>query len=207
VEGQNIEPFIADIVIRPGETYTVNLIDVELRSALLLVTVSEPDATIIINGEALTEPGPAEVEFGEHIIRVEKDGFLPVEQMVTINRPFLEFPIELTRIALTARVIIYTVPSPAQIFIDNVFVGYSPRTREMETGTISVVARLEGHIDSSLMSWEILEGDNARTLLLSESNSDPFANLPPPDNVQPVETPPPPQDDYWSDNPWDFTLP
>jgi hypothetical protein len=209
VEGQNIETFISDIVIRPNETHTVSLTEAELRSARLLITVSEPDAIIIINGDLHIEPGAAEVTFGEHMVRVEKDGFLPVEQMVTVNTHFREFPIELIPVAKTARVMIYTVPSPAEIYIDNVFIGYSPLTRDLETGTINVVARMTGYNDASLPGWVITDGDNMRTLLLTESQTtDPFANLPPPDDA-PVSPPPldlTPDNPFFTD-PWNVTTP
>jgi hypothetical protein len=207
IEGQNIETYIRDILISPGETNTVSLIDVELRLARLLITVSEPDAIIIINGEVQEEPGPVEVEFGEHQVRIEKEGFLPVEQTITVNQAQREFAIELTRIPTTARVMVYTSPSPAEIFIDNVFVGYSPLTREMETGTITVTARLEGYNDFTLASWVLEDGDNARTLLLTERTPDPFANMPPPQETQPLDpvATPPPLDNTppWDTSPWD----
>jgi hypothetical protein len=143
-------------------------------------------------------------------VRVEKDGFLPIEQVVTVSQHYREFSVELVAIAKTARVIIYTVPSPAEIYIDNVFVGYSPLSREMETGTIHVTARMSGYNDATLPAWELTDGDNSRTLLLIEAVVDPFANLPPPDDTQPIPPPPidlTPGNPFVSDDPWNITLP
>jgi hypothetical protein len=188
VEGQNIEPFIDNVVIRPGETLMLSLIDVVLRSAMLQVTTSEADAVIIINGEALTEPGPAEVTFGEHIIRVEKDGFMPVEQSVTVGRHFEEVFIEMTRIARNATIVIYTYPPQAEIYLNNIFIGYSPLTYETDAGFHSVVARMDGYNEFVFPAWEVNEGpDNYRTFILTAVNPDPFANLPPPENAEPVD--------------------
>lgn len=177
VEGANIEPFISDVVIKPNETASVNLIDVALKKAFLSVNVNEPYSTIVIDGETLSEAGPAELEFGTHSVRVEKDGFIPVQQEVTLTKAYTEITVELTKIAKNGRLIITTEPSQAEIYMNNEFIGYSTLTYDVELGTHNIIAKKSGYTDKSI-SVTVAEGDNAYYIILTEPVYDPFTTQP-----------------------------
>jgi len=166
VEGDNIETFVETITVSQGETTTLNLADVELRAALLHVNVLPIDAEIFINGELHDrEDGPAHVEFGEQLIRVERYGFIPQEQMIEIVMPVNSINFTLVEAVVDSTLIIFTVPGNAQIFIDNVFVGYSTLTHTIAPGNYRITARLPGHNDS-IADVNVSAGEEVRRYLL-----------------------------------------
>jgi hypothetical protein len=191
VEGDNIETFIENITITQGQTTRLNLGDIQLRAALLQINVTPADAQVFVNGELHENNSvPAQVEFGEVFIRVEREGFHPQEQQLQIEVPVSSMTFELIEIVIEQVMIIYTQPTNARIYINNVFAGPSPHTQYVAPGTYSVVARLEGHRDSTITvtvtGYETT--DIMRHLMLMPGTSDPWENMPPPD-TQPLPTP------------------
>ena len=187
VEGDNIETFIENIVIQQGQTTRLNLGDAQLRAAILNIVVTPADAEIFVNGELHDNTGPAQVEFGENIVRVERYGFLPQEQQLNIELPINIITFDLVEIVHDNTLVIFTVPTNAEIFIDNVFIGFSTLTHTVSAGTYSIVARLHGYESATI---EVTVAGNEtedimRTILLMPTSNDPFSNLPP-QEVDPI---------------------
>jgi hypothetical protein len=199
IEGDNITTYTQSVTITTGETSTLSLLNVELKPGQLQVTSSEPDREIIIDGVAVAGTGPWEVSFGEHIVRVEKDGFLPVEQSVNVDKVLTTLNVVLPKIVLNAKLHISTIPSPAEVYVDGEFIGNSPVTYETQVGPHSITARLTGYSDSFIPNYEVVEGENSRILILQPSSSDPLAHFTPPPSGQPIidePYPTPPFDPY-----------
>ena len=159
INGQNIETFMRDVVVRQGETVAVNLAesDMALRKGTLQLIINDhmgmhvPQASVFINGSIVTlENNLIEIEFGEHLLRVEAPDFVPVQQAIELDQPFLRMELSLVRDVSTASVLIETFPSDAQVFVGDTFVGNSPVTAEIEIGTHMIVARRPGYEDRSL---------------------------------------------------------
>jgi hypothetical protein len=147
VEGANIENYLADVVVRQGETSVVNLLDVTFRQGILQLNIDEPDATIILNGEVVElENGRMEMNFGIHILRVEKAGFTPIQEEFEFNQPFMRMDLELSQDRnLLHQILIETFPADAQVFLDDALVGNSPTVIEVGTGHFHVVLRRAGY--------------------------------------------------------------
>ena len=145
VDGNNIEAFIHYVDIEQGRTITVNLAEVQFRQASLTIIVSPIDADVFINGMLHDVTEPAMLEFGEHVIRVESPGFYPQEETIEIAsvRQILQF--ELEEIILDGQVRVFTDPSNAEVFIDNVFVGYTPVVATVRPGEHIINVRMRGH--------------------------------------------------------------
>ncbi|MCL2355808.1 MAG: PEGA domain-containing protein [Defluviitaleaceae bacterium] len=201
IEGDNIETYVGEIVINQGETTRFNMGDLPLRSAIVHISVTPPDATVLVNGEIHEAGTAAQVEFGENLIRVEREGFLPQEQRLNIVTAINQIAFDLTEIVHTSTLTIFTTPTNAEIFINNVFAGHSTLTYPgVAPGNVTVIARLPGHnearVDIVVTGNET--SDIARSLILTPATNDPFDNRPLPD-VDPIHTPapfptlPPPQ--------------
>ena len=192
IEGDNIETFIDDIVIQQGQTTRFNLGDLPLRAAILNIAVTPADAIIFVNGEEHDNSEPAQVAFGENLVRVEREGFLPQEQQLDISQPINFLTFELSNIVHENTLVIFTDPQNAEIFVNDVFVGHSPHTQPIGPGQIAVVARLPGHTDArtniTVTGYET--EDIMRHLMLSAATGDPFQGQPP-HHVDPVNTPAP----------------
>ena len=147
VDGSNIEAFIRYADIEQGRTVTINLADVQFRLASLIVIVNPIDADVLINGEVHDVTEPAMLEFGEHVIRVESPGFYPQEETIEITSVNNLLQFELEEIVVDGQVRVHTTPPNAEVFIDQVFVGYSPITVTVQPGERHINVRLSGHSD------------------------------------------------------------
>jgi len=192
VRGQNIENFVRTVDIRHGETFTINLNETILRTGFLNVEVTPEDAFVFVNGERIT--GPVELEFGEHLVRIESTGYLPQEQLININAETIDISVELESAIRTGILRVTTVPANAQIFINNQFVGFSELFHELPLGHYSVVARLAGHEESPIGVVEVVPEGIEMTIILTPLYAPawpPTVPLPPSDTETPQSTLPP----------------
>lgn len=190
IEGDNIEPFIDEIIINPGQTTRFNLGELPLRVAILHISVTPEDAQIFINGEEHENTEPAQVEFGENLVRVEREGFLPQEQQLDIETPINHLFFDLVEIVHDSTLVIFTVPTNAEIFINNVFAGHSTLTHTVAPGTHTIIARRTGYNDARvdiIVTGHETE-DIMRSLILLPATGDPLDNMHPHD-VDPIHTP------------------
>ena len=175
VNGQNIETFIADVVVRQGRTSDVDLMaDMTLRQATLQVIVNAADATVFIDGEPM-EGTIIDLDFGTYLIRAEAPGYIPVQQEIELDQPILRIDLEMTRDATAAQILIETFPSDAQIFLDDAFVGNSPVAVDVDFGNRTIVARRAGYEDRPL---HVLVDENSPRQYLLHMLQLP-ANVPP----------------------------
>jgi len=148
VEGQNIETYITDVVIRQGETIVIDLANVVFRQGTLELVINEPQASILINGEAAVPvDGLIELDYGTHQLRVERTGFVTISQEIEIAQPFTRLELTLIRDVPVAAIAIETLPAGAHIFVDGTFAGNSPITIEVEHGSRHVLAQMPGYDD------------------------------------------------------------
>ncbi|MCL1988352.1 MAG: PEGA domain-containing protein [Firmicutes bacterium] len=182
IDGQNIDTFPANIVIRQGETLTVDLANVVFRLGNLQVVVTnQSDATILINGSpAVIENTLIELEYGTHILRVEYPGFIPIQQEITITQPFTRMEFELQPDApAEALILIESFPTAAQIFVNDAFVGNSPLTTTVTFGNNTITARMLGYEDRIIPI--VVDETSARQFLLHLNQIAPtLPTLPPP---------------------------
>lgn len=195
VEGDNIETFIHDVAIEHGRTATLNMAEVQFRMARLAVIVSPLDAEVFINGRPHDVSEPAELDFGEHTIRVESPGFVPQEETIAIANASTTIRFELEEIVVNGALRVTTVPSNAEVFVDSVFVGYSPITVEVSPGERLLSIRLRGHVEivnAPVIVPSRLPGDPPvdRSYMLIPSTQHP-ADVAPSEPVQPLPTPAP----------------
>jgi len=151
VNGENIDPWPADVTVRQGETVVVNLSEITPRNGILQLVINVPEASVFINGEVTAmENNQIELQYGTHMLRVESPGFIPVQEEFVLDRALLRRDIELRRDAQVRNVLIETFPSGAQIFVDDALVGNAPITVELEYGQRVITARRAGYYDRSL---------------------------------------------------------
>ena len=148
VDGRNIETFVREVAVRQGETVVVNLMEASFRTGTLQLILNYQDTSVFINGDPVELVNSlVEVEYGTHMLRLERVGLLPVQQEFEISQPFTRLEVDLPRDAMIFQVIVETFPSDSQVFLDGVFQGNSPITLELEQGTYQVVARRAGYED------------------------------------------------------------
>nr|VFJ55987.1 MAG: PEGA domain-containing protein [Candidatus Kentron sp. FM]VFJ56404.1 MAG: PEGA domain-containing protein [Candidatus Kentron sp. FM]VFK10821.1 MAG: PEGA domain-containing protein [Candidatus Kentron sp. FM] len=128
VEKAGFAPFEQPITLEPGGARTIKA-TLEPAKTQLLVAANVPAAKVFVDGQLLgrTGAGPFTLVVGEHTVRVEKEGFDPVEQPVTL---VAETPASL-RVELEpakARLVVTANTSGARVFLDGKPLGAAGAT-------------------------------------------------------------------------------
>ena len=147
VEGSNIDTFIDNIIIEPGQTLQLDLGNLQIHMSTLHIITTPADAVIFVNDELLEEPSPVILPFGQHVIRVEREGYEPLEETVTLTAQVDSIRFDLDAVPRYATITIHTIPSGAEIFINHIPVGRSPWSQELPPGEHTIAARLPGWQD------------------------------------------------------------
>jgi hypothetical protein len=123
------------IKLKPGGVWQVKVTG-EKKSELLpvLVVTTPPEAMVIIDGVRRGTGKSHQLSPGKHTIRVEKDGFGPVEQSVQVSPTSFEFPFILKEVdvALTT---INSLPPGAKLTVDGSDKGQTDRSLYLYPGT------------------------------------------------------------------------
>ena len=153
IEGDNIANFADNIVITPGQTFNLDLGNIELVQATVNINTTPTEATVFINGEEQTEPGPFMLDFGEHTIRVEHEGYVTAIETVTITDPTQTVAIALEAEATTGQVTLFITPRDAHLLVNGMSVPLTGESTllELEAGTHNLTAIREGYLNYVLV--------------------------------------------------------
>lgn len=140
----------------PDERQLVNREMAALRGRVgtIDVQVVEPDAQVMLDGRprGLTPlSAPLRVDAGEHLLRLVKAGFLPLERVVAVRaQAQARVAGELRALANAASLTVATPPgSPAvQVLLDGVPVGEAPWSGTVAIGRHTVALAGEGDLGS-----------------------------------------------------------
>jgi len=145
VRGGNIETYLKEIFIEKGETYVLDLNDVQFRMGLINLTVNTGDYTCHIDGEEVVPGEPILLTYGSYAFKLSKEGYLPWDGQVAVNEPVVELAVELKEEVQQSRFTINSYPAGAEIYIDNSYVGVAPLTISVDYGRHSIIARIPGY--------------------------------------------------------------
>ena len=143
VRGDNIEPFVREIVVSQGETVTLDLADVQFRNSTLVINVNAENYTILIDDEAATSPFTSTIG-SEVQVFVSAPGYVPFLQMVNLQQPNVILNVELQRPVEMSLLVINTIPTGANVFVNNALVGISPISYLVPQGQASVTITMQG---------------------------------------------------------------
>ncbi len=194
VSGDNIEDFVTDVNISPDEPAVVNLSEMPIKTGILNIVSNEENYTLVIDGTQVDYNEPVLLEYGKHKIRFEKDGFTPSEAEIEINAPVTDYKVDLVRMVKDGKIIVDSVPSNAEVFVDSVLVGRTPITHSLEKGPHQLVIRAEGYVELNFPV--IVEDDVSKNTynFLLQPNPSAAANTEAPTEA-PTATPEPATDE------------
>jgi len=193
VNGQNIETFVRTIYVEQGETFIFDLMDVQLLTGMIAINTTPAHAFVFINGEMRTGTAPVELPFGEHLIRVESYGYVSQEQVINVTASQGIITVALEEAIRVGTIRVVTIPTNAQIFVNNQFAGHSELFHELSPGSYTITARLAGHDEVSI-TMDVVAGMEAdAVILLTPTPFTPVVPPPPYDGnpFAPAATPPP----------------
>ncbi len=142
------------------------------RVGALDVRVLEPGASVVIGGRVrATTPvsAPIRVAAGDHLVRVLKEGFVPLEVLVDVAGEEV-VPVEgrLVRLGASGRLKI-AAGERAEVILDNAPVGHTPWEGAVSPGRHTVQLRGEGDRGSQPVTVEVGAGRVATLSLAIET--------------------------------------
>jgi len=145
VTAEGYYPLSTTVTVDRGDSQVVELILQPLPG--LLSIRSEPDgATVTIDGEiAGTTPlEKREVPAGEHVLLLQAERYLPLEQPLTVTGRNIPQQLQLQLAPAWAEVQVDSTPQGAAILVDGEVAGTTPDTLEIIQGERQLILRLEG---------------------------------------------------------------
>ena len=158
VTGSNISRYETEVTVTAGETASVGLGGVQLRAGRVTIAVNEPGARVTLNDQPKNISVPILLDYGDYVLRVEKEGFEPYEEAFTFREASKDFSIALQPLVKTKRFNVVTSPSGADVYLDNVYVGISPLIVEAEYGVHTLTLRKADYVDVG--DWIIVVSDD-----------------------------------------------
>ena len=150
VTAEGYYPLSTTVTVDGGDSQVVELILQPLPG--LLSIRSEPDgATVTIDGEiAGTTPlEKREVPAGEHVLLLQAERYLPLEQPLTVTGRNIPQQLQLQLAPAWAEVQVDSTPPGAAILVDGEVAGTTPDTLEIIQGERQLILRLQG-----FATWE-----------------------------------------------------
>jgi len=193
VKGSNIESFTKVVTVNQGETITLDLTDVQIKTGILNVKVNEAGCKIFIDDEEMPTSEAIALEYGEYTLRVEKENFRPFEDTITINQALEEISVEIEQEIKLGNVSVTTFPEGADVYIDSGYAGTSPVSVSIEYGAHTLLVIKEGYISVS-MQIDVKEANQPYLITLSrdEAATTPQPTQPPISTQSPAAPPTPP---------------
>ncbi|HEY8077107.1 MAG TPA: PEGA domain-containing protein, partial [Labilithrix sp.] len=148
----------------------------ELRGSVgsIELTNSEPAASIVIDGRARgTYPplsGALRVPAGTRVVRVYKEGFVPLELRVDVpGRQSVTIDARLTPITAGGRLVVTEAQGRAlDVIVDDVVVGKTPFEQTLPVGRHTVSLRGEGDLGTPPADATVVRDDVTRLALAAE---------------------------------------
>lgn len=171
IQSTNSEPFTKEITVNAGETYVLDLSSVKSKTGVLLIKTNVTDYTLYINSIMEFSREPLTLDYGAYTVRIEKEGYLPYETQLSVDRSQIVLNAELTKEETKndvkmIKLELSTNPPGANVYIDNMYVGISPVTKEIVEGSHSITIKLNGYSDTVLNSLSINDDNRVYNITL-----------------------------------------
>ncbi|MDR3091014.1 MAG: PEGA domain-containing protein [Clostridiales bacterium] len=145
VKAKDHESYNTEVDVERGQTATVDLTEMKLNVGILSVKANKTDYSIFIEGRQYPATEPIELSYGQHGVVVRKDGCVPWEGSVTIDKKVNNLSVTLEEDVKMCRFTVTSRPDKAEIYIDNSFIGVSPCSANVEYGSHSLTYKKQGY--------------------------------------------------------------
>lgn len=168
ISGSNIDTLTVDIHIAEGEVYSVDMASVQEKTGVLMLTVNVDDCIIIVDGKQVDEESPVVLSMGTYTISVSAEGYKTYNGTVDINEPLVQLDIELEKIVpQKAALTVDSNPQGATVYANNVVIGITPFTAQVDYGDYKITFKKDGYADYSMDTF-VDEDQKSISVLLTE---------------------------------------
>ena len=152
IKGSNIEIYTTTIEVNAGEKALLDLSQVQITAGVLTLNINEANSIVTIDGTQRRATEPQILTYGKYEITVKKDGFKPYESTLDMNEADITLDIVLEKEIKMVDITVITIPSGADVYLDNAYVGISPVTTSVEEGIRTINVKKAGYIDINLQT-------------------------------------------------------
>lgn len=174
IKGDNIDTYTNQIFVDQNETLEIDLANLPSKKGLLTIKTNASDVEIAIDGEIYTDP--ILLDYGSYTVSVSAPDYETASKTVNIDKTQQELTFELKAIEKKAKIIIDTVPTGAEVYVDNRLIGLTPINQNIAIGLATLTFRLEGY-DDFTYTREFEEDTYRLTFTLIPEESDGSANV------------------------------
>lgn len=147
VKGDNIDPYISDILVEANKTTDVNLNLAQIKQGLLIPTLTPSNCKLEVDGETIDTSSPILLDYGPHTITVSANGYDSYQDTINIASQETRIKVLLEQKIVTGNLNITTDPDGASIYIDNEYIGTSPIKEPIEYGDHTIIVKMDGYIE------------------------------------------------------------
>jgi formylglycine-generating enzyme required for sulfatase activity len=168
---QPLQIILSDIgiTLREKEVWQIQIAGEEVASALpVAIRFTPDDAQLYINNRLTAKASTYSLPLGQHTLRIQKEGFQPVERTITVNQQNIFFEFTLER-QPDAGVQISSSPSGATVYLDGVNLGQTPVAVFYKPGTYPIRIVKEGYVTIENQTLEITLPQTTKSYTLEEN--------------------------------------
>lgn len=151
ISGSNIETYTNEIYITAEEEYVVDMSAMQEKTSVVILKVNVDSYQLFVNDTAIQNPGePLVLKPGEYTFRIEKEGYVTWTNKITLSEPSMEVNASLKQQPKVHEMAVSSNPMGASVYIDDVYIGITPVTKNIEEGEHQVMFKMEGYYDMTL---------------------------------------------------------
>jgi len=168
ISGSNIDTLTVDIHIAEGEVYSVDMASVQEKTGVLMINANVDGCIIIVDGKQVDRGSPVVLSMGTYSISVSAEGYKTYSGTVEINEPLVQLNIDLEKLVQQkASLTINSNPQGATVYANNVVIGITPFTAQVDYGDYKITFKKDGYSDYS-MDTSVNEEQKSISVLLTE---------------------------------------
>lgn len=150
VQSDDTNPYINEINIVAGTETNLDLSILTNRIGSVIINTNTSDYTVYIDDIMQSHTKSYDLKYGAHSIKIIKEGYLPFDTKIIVNKPYVNLNATLESIKTTGKLTISSTPDGAQVLVNNLFIGYTPLTYKLPYGQYSVILRKSNYDDFTL---------------------------------------------------------
>lgn len=145
ISGDNCEDVKKEIVIDPTKPTVIDLSKVMIKSGTLDVYTNVDDCTVYVNNKEYKLGDTILLPYGDYTVKATKEGYLDAQGTVSIDTDSNYIELNLNKKDKIGTITVTTVPSTAQISIDDVPYATGTLTSDIALGSYVVSASANGY--------------------------------------------------------------
>ncbi|HPK41006.1 MAG TPA: PEGA domain-containing protein, partial [Candidatus Cloacimonadota bacterium] len=140
---------ISNLQAQEGRYYALEDISEEAgigNSVPVIFNVKPADATILVGEKTFKSGEPQPLALGRHQVKISQEGYKSLQEVIEVSETSILFNYDLKQIDVVL-VTVSSTPDEADIYVDNVNKGKSPRTFYIYPGTYNVKIHKDNYLE------------------------------------------------------------